>query len=1220
MFIKPIDRDIKGVIKVGQSDEENVKQELEEYVVTREIQKHFADFFANYKKGINHPTDKMGVWISGFFGSGKSHFLKILSYLLENKEVDGKKAMNYFLEDEKITNPMVLADMKLAASIPTDVVLFNIDSKSEMAGKHSKDAIVSVFLKVFNEIQGFSGSNPALADLERQLTDEGKYDQFKADFQSEFGKSWIDSRNKFDFIQDSVVDVLSDMGFMSEVAARNWCEKATEPYQVSIENFAKMVKDYLSHKGRNHHMVFLVDEIGQYIGDDSKLMLNLQTVTEDLGTACQGKVWIVVTSQQDIDSITKTKGNDFSKIQGRFDTRLALSSANVDEVIKKRILDKTPTAEQTLKVLYEQKATIIKNLIVFNDGVEKKLYAGEDDFSLVYPFVPYQFNLLASVLTSIRTHGASGKHLSEGERSMLALFKESAMTLMGQSHGAIVPFNVFYDALHQFLDHSHKGVISRAEDNDSINPDKEENCFNVRVLKTLFMIKYVKEITANVENMTSLMISDIDTDRMVLKKQVEEALKVLTRQMLVQRNGDNYVFLTDEEQEINREIENQNVEMAEIIHKASEIIFEDLFNDKKYRYPEHNGRYHFAFNQTVDDRPYKANQNHDIGVRILTPASEYGDDDATFRMLSGQNNEILMVLPNDSAFLNELRSAIKIEKYLRLTTSNRLAKFEQIKESKRIEMRDRNSNAKLFLQESMKNAKIYVNGDRAQIGNKEVTSRINEALGRLVSTVYHKLSYIEVAMGEANVRALLKSSRQQQFALDGEKEANKNALQDMQSFIALTSSTHAKTSMKSVIDRFMKAPYGFVEDDVKWLVAKLFKTGEVAMTVQGAAVTLLNKPEEDIIRYITKKEFVEKLMLEQRVQPPIHQKKAVRAVMKELYGMSTVSDDDDAIMRSFISYSRDLLNEIEKFELMSANQNLPGRSTLKKGKDLMRSIIHIDEPTEFFKTIQKNQDEYFDFAQDYGQVKSFYKGNQKMIYEETLRLKDIYEDSKTFIVNDEVEECIRGINEILKKSKPYDDIAKLPDLNNRFAEAYDEELSKMAAPILEIIKGAEKRVFEELKTKSYEEEYKDRYRMLFREIYVKAEKSNNVATLQNKKVEADALKMRLLNEMTKKDAELEAEDIERKRKEKEIEDKKRKEEGSNSTEKDNGGHGSKPEPAPKPDPKPVVMARKNISIKSLSSAQSWQINSVEELDHRLRALRAEIMKELDEETIIHLEF
>ena len=304
MFAKPIDREIQGVIIVGQDENANVQQELEEYVVTRELQKHFADFFASYKKGIVGTTPKMGVWISGFFGSGKSHFLKILSYLLENREIGGKQAIDYFIEDKKIAVTMVLADKQLAANTSTDVALFNIDSKSDSNGKANKDAIVNVFLKVFNEMQGFCGSMPFLADLERRLTEDGQYEEFKAKFEEAYGDSWEDSRQDFDFIQDTIVEVLEGMGFMSEQAARNWCEKAAEPYRISIEDFARRVKTYIDRKGNNHHVVFLVDEVGQYIGDDSKLMLNMQTVTEELGKECNGKAWVIVTSQQDIDSIT----------------------------------------------------------------------------------------------------------------------------------------------------------------------------------------------------------------------------------------------------------------------------------------------------------------------------------------------------------------------------------------------------------------------------------------------------------------------------------------------------------------------------------------------------------------------------------------------------------------------------------------------------------------------------------------------------------------------------------------------------------------------------------------------------------------------------------------------------------------------------------------------------------------------------------------------------
>ena len=948
MFEKEIDRDIQGVIIVGQSEAENVAQELDEYVVTKELQKHFADFFSAYKKGIVGTTPKMGVWISGFFGSGKSHFLKILSYLLANKSVGDKKAIDYFADDSltegkpKIVDRIVLADMKLAADTDTDVVLFNIDSKSDSNSKQNKDAIVNVFLKVFNEMQGFCGAMPFLADLERKLTEEGQYNEFKQKFEEVYGEAWEDSRQDFDFIQDDVVEVLTGMDFMSEAAARNWCEKAAEPYQISIEDFAKRVKAYIDRKGNNHHVVFLVDEIGQYIGEDSKLMLNLQTVTEELGKECMGKAWVIVTSQQDIDSVTKVKGNDFSKIQGRFDTRLSLSSANVDEVIKKRILEKKETPAQTLRLLYGQKATIIKNLITFNDGVEKKLYADENDFACVYPFVPYQFNLLASVLTSIRTHGASGKHLSEGERSMLAMFKESAMEYKECEVGTIIPFHAFYDALENFLDHSHRGVIIRAYENDMINPEHKEKVFTVDVLKVLFMIKYVdKVVVANIDNITSLMAEGIDDDRIALKGKVEDALKVLMRQNLVQKNGDIYVFLTDEEQEINREIESQSVEMAEIINKVSEMIYEDIFTDKKYKYPAFNGRYSFHFNQIVDDRPYKPTQNFDVGVRILTPASDYGTDETTLRMVSGQGREVLVVLPDDRAFMDEIQRYLKIEKYLRLNTSSALSKYENIKEAKRLEMRERNANAKLFLTESLKDAVIYVNGDRAQINVKEVSARINEALGRLVKTVYHKLNYIDAAMGENEIRKLLKTSNQITLNLEGGTEPNIHALDDVLQYVAGNSRMHVKTSMKSIKDRFMKAPYGFVEDDVQWLVAKLFKRGELSFFVNGASVTMMNKDVEEIINYITKKAFVEKLMMEERVRVQDKDKKVVRDVLKELFHTSSPSDDEDAVMNYFISFANKLITELRVMKKDYDRAKYPGLKVIEEGIRIMSDIVQI---------------------------------------------------------------------------------------------------------------------------------------------------------------------------------------------------------------------------------------------------------------------------------------
>lgn len=1210
MFAKPIDRDLQGVIIVGQDETANVRQELEEYVVTRELQKHFADFFAAYKTGIIGNTSKTGVWISGFFGSGKSHFLKILSYLLENREIAGKKAIDYFVDDSKIADPMVLADMQLAADTPTDVVLFNIDSKSDGGSKQNKDAIVNVFLKVFNEMQGYCGAMPFLADLERRLNEEGRYEEFKQKFEENYGDAWMDSRQDFDFIQDDIVDTLVDMDFMSEAAARNWCEKAAEPYKISIEDFAKRVKAYIDRKGNNHHVAFLVDEVGQYIGDDSNLMLNLQTVREELGKECNGKAWVIVTSQQDIDSITKVKGNDFSKIQGRFDTRISLSSANVDEVIKKRILDKKDTAAQMLRLLYGQKSTTIKNKIVFNDGVEKKLYTDEDDFALVYPFVPYQFNLLASVLTSIRTHGASGKHLSEGERSMLAMFKESAMDYKEHEEGTLIPFHAFYDALENFLDHSHRGVIIKAYDNSFINPDhKTKDVFAINVLKTLFMIKYVNNvIEANLDNITSLMISDIEDDRIELKAKVEDALKVLQRQMLVQRNGEIYVFLTDEEQEINREIESQNVEMAEVINKASEMIFEDIFTDKKYRYPAFNGRYAFGFNSIVDDRPYKSNQNYDIGVHILTPAADMGMDETTLRMISGQGREVLAVLPDDRAFMEEIQRYLKIEKFLRLNTSSALPQYETIKDGKRKEMRERNANAKLYLSESLKDADIYVNGDKAQINAKEVSARINEALGRLVSTVYHKLSYIDAAYSEDDISKLFKTSNQISLNLEGGTEPNVHALDDVLSYIADNTRMHMKTSMKSIKDRFMKAPYGFVEDDVHWLVAKLFRRGDLAFYVNGSSVSTHNKDAEELINYITKKSYVDKLMIEQKVRVSEKEKKITKDIMKELFGTAGNSDDEDVMMSNFIGYADKLTSALGKLEVRYESTRYPGKHIVEYGKKLLLELVQIQTPTEFFQTVAKKQDELLDFAEDYEPVKAFFNSEQKTIFDKAILYLSKYDDSKTYIVDENLENIVSQISGIVKKQSPYSDIPKLPELLKKFGDVYSDILDEQLKPVLDSVYDSQKRVFDVLNTKEYAETRRSRYSAMFDEIIDAAKGCTNVSVLRGYADRAEALKMRLLNEITQMDRDIalkKAEEVRKKLEEQakavgNVDQAQIEAEVQKKVEK--------------------VKKTKNISIKSMTKTASWRLETTEDVDRYLNELRLKLVNELDTDTIVNIEF
>ena len=148
IFEKTVDRAIDGVIKAD--DEESLRIELDEYVITGEIGQQLEQFLDAY----NNYTTANGAWISGFFGSGKSHLLKMLALLLENREVDGVKSFDIFAEKLK-DEPMLAGALRKAVSIPSKSILFNIDQKADVIAKTDVDALLSVFQKVFDEMCGY---------------------------------------------------------------------------------------------------------------------------------------------------------------------------------------------------------------------------------------------------------------------------------------------------------------------------------------------------------------------------------------------------------------------------------------------------------------------------------------------------------------------------------------------------------------------------------------------------------------------------------------------------------------------------------------------------------------------------------------------------------------------------------------------------------------------------------------------------------------------------------------------------------------------------------------------------------------------------------------------------------------------------------------------------------------------------------------------------------
>lgn len=1189
MFAKSINREIKPVVKPGQVDDATVKLELQEYVVTQELQKHFAAFFSNYRRGIGADTDRIGVWISGFFGSGKSHFLKMLSYLISDKEVAGKPALEYFIEDDKITDSKVLADIRAAESVSTDVILFDIASKSRTSSAAARDVITMVFLRAFNEKLGYSYQYPRMADLERKLDSEGKLQNFRGRVEELEGSSWDDAVAGIDLAQDSFVQALVEQGVMSEESARSWCDRVGEEYSISTEDFAKLVRKHIESKGNDHHVVFCVDEVGQYIGDDSNMMLDLQTLEHDLAVQCHGKAWILVTAQEAIDKIQVVNNVDFSKIQGRFDTRLSLSSSDVAEVVKKRILKKNAEAQAELETFYPRKSDALDTLLKFSgDMPEMKLYENAADFAEVYPFVPYQFNLLGKVLDAVRLFSSPGKNSSYGERSMLSMYLSTAKSLQDQEEGILVPFNAFYQGLSALVDHETAIAITNAQRNNSLNPDHAETCFEVEVLKVLFMIKNVREFDKpTVQNIATLMASRMSEDRYQLENRLETALKKLVQEQLVQNLGDNYVFLTNEEQEVNREIASRRPEDSEMNRELATLIFDENYRADKYRYPYLNGRYSFGFNRKIDGYDALSRPDNSITVKIITSRGDDADEARLKMLSSGESGDhtIFVQLHDDTRLNNELRMMLQIQNYLRSGTAGRITKYRAICEAKQEEVEERRQNVKVFLKQALSEADIYVYGSKLSGGSRDFETRLNDALKQQVERLFNHLTDIDKSVSEQDIGKLFADAGQMRLGGDG--TGNSRALDDVRTRIERNSlSRTVTTSLKTLLGIFTKEPYGFLPVDVEWLVARLFADGILTLTMNHEQLSLSSRNAQEFQRLFTRVESQERLLCDIRKHATDKQKRLVRDMMRDLFEKGVSSDDDEQLMADLKKECTDLREELRRQQATYREEPyLPGKRTVNVGIALMTSLIDPTTTESFYTALENAQEDYQDFKETYESLRDFFNAGQIKVFREAHDAVELYMRNQSRIDDGEVKNAAEGMRKILSMAEPYDKIRNLAVLHTTFQEKYRELLDRKSEPVKDYVADCYGRVLQHLNTLRCKEHYWSSVIAERDDALEKICSTNNLGDLELAKLDANRTKINWINTIDQYEA-------------------AHQPVVQTPAAKVSGGVPAKAAPAA------PVRRRVTVSIQEVTD-ESWQINNAAELDAYIEKLRHALKQKLD---------
>lgn len=1037
MFHDDINRKINGVIKVDQDAAEVIEQEVREYVITKELKKHFISFFNYYGDSFTEPTADIGVWISGFFGSGKSHFLKMLSYILENKEVNGVKTVELF-RDKFADDPATFMLIDNATKEQTETILFNIDIEGLI--NKDKTAVLRVFAKMFYNHLGFFGENLKVAMLEKYIDQSGKSEEFRRVFEQKKGKPWVEQRKALAFNKQSVIPTLVEVLGMTEADAAEWFNDKTS-VEFSIATLVDDIKAYVSSKPENFRLLFMIDEAGQYVGTDTDMLLNLQSIIEKIGSECGGKVWVVCTGQEAIDEIIKVRADEFSRIQARFKTRLSLTSSSVDEVVQKRILKKKTEVEPKLEKLYNENDSVLRNLFSFKDCVlDIKGFSGPQEFAVNYPFVPYQFILMQKVFNEIRKHGNAGKHQSNGERSMLSGFQEAAQKVQNKDEYTLVPFFHFYDTLHSFLDSSIRGVIERCQKAADSNLGIQQ--YDVEVLKLLYLVRYVDDVKASLDNLVILMADDIRADKITLREKVRNSLDRLLSQNYIGRTGDIYNFLTDEEQDIQREIKNTPVDTAAIVEKIGQMIYGDIYQAKKYSY----GKYDYDFVKMVDG-VIVGSTNGGMKLRFLTVATD-AVDKAEMRLMTESYQQAIVVL-GETPYYESLENSMKIRKYVKQRNVAQLPKSVQdIIRNQQDEANRYDQTAMEALKKAIESAEFYVDGEHLPVKSGDAKSKIDQALEYLVAHVYSELDLItRNASSDDDIVTILVGGGQQR--MDGFVH-NQNAAAKVEEYLEMQYMKSLPTSMADLQSRYQAIPYGWKEIDIAAVMALLIHDQKVTVKYAGNTVQPGDTRLPDLLR---KKSEIGKTMVTKRQSVTAANMREAKEFLRDYFDVMDVPEDEDGLIGFIIDKFTAQKGHYEELLGRYDGKKYPDKALVQSAIELMDDVLsQKKDNVALVSAVIKKEDALYDNKDAMQNVEAFFKSQVQVFDAAQKMLDDLNNELDYLSLEEEANAALNKIRLLIVVNGKFD-YKCIPELNSLMvtvSEGHDRLLKSKREELLEI--------------------------------------------------------------------------------------------------------------------------------------------------------------------------
>jgi hypothetical protein len=533
LFANDIHRRIEEVIKVDQTDDEILRDEINEYVVTDAIRSHYVGIYEAYRETPNKPHEGIAVWVSGFFGSGKSSFAKMLGLSIANRTISGEAAAERFAQRTGDRKLHVLLKA-IAEKIPTHAVIFDVSTDRGI--RSGNQTLTEIMYGLFLQSLGYS-KDLDLSELEIALEGEGRLAEFESAYRQRFGKDWNSDKGLLAFSLGRASEVMHLLEPKTYPLADSWVKGVKQRSDISPGKLAERANELMKRRRPGHSLMFVVDEVGQFVARDVQKMLDLQAVVQSLGVKGRGKHWVVITSQEKLGELVSgldDKKIELARLMDRFPLQVHLEPSDISEVTSRRVLSKNAGAQTALGKLFdEHRGRLMEHTRLTADIRLPELT--RDSFIDLYPLLPYQIDLIIQVVSGLRTQGGASKHVGGANRTIIKLAQQllinPGVNLADLPVGSVVRFDQVYDLVENNIGSEVRAKIAalaKEVDHPLAQP----------VAKVICLLQYVKSVHRTADNIAAALHPDVVADSQLAA--VKEALRQLEAAHKVRRGDDGY--------------------------------------------------------------------------------------------------------------------------------------------------------------------------------------------------------------------------------------------------------------------------------------------------------------------------------------------------------------------------------------------------------------------------------------------------------------------------------------------------------------------------------------------------------------------------------------------------------------------------------------------------------------------------------------------------------